>query len=145
MEKEQWFVEQRIVGAAKGILLGRANEMLGDMEFPIPIIEFGNYCSDAAVTPVISLASCECSEKERILRLDAYSLTITFSLPETPDCELNCYAYSTAVCNALNENPVLFGIAERAVVAGKKYVQPKKLNCGEGWGVVITVRVTVKE
>jgi hypothetical protein len=137
------FVEQQITTAVRGILTGRVNEILGDTEFSIPSIEFGEYCGDTAVSPVIFLTACECSEKERILRLDAYFMTIVFTLPETPECELNCYAYSAAVCKAMNENPTLRGLADRAVVSGKKYVKPKKPNCGEGWGVVITVRITV--
>jgi hypothetical protein len=143
-EKEQWFVEQKLVGAVKGILLSRVNEILMGYKFPLPAIEFGEYCGETAISPTIFIASCECSEKERILRLDAYFMTIVFTLPETPECELNCWAYSAAVNMALKENPTLFGSADRAVVSGKKYVQPKKANCGEGWGVVITVRITVE-
>jgi hypothetical protein len=143
-EKEQWFIEQKIVGAVKGILLSRVNEILGQYDFPIPAVDFGEYCGETAISPTIFITACECSEKERILRLDAYSLTITFTLPETPECELNCWAYSAAVSMALKENPTLFGIADKAVITGKKYVQPKKPNCGEGWGLVLTVRVTVE-
>jgi hypothetical protein len=136
-------IESKIITAIKNLLMGRVNEILADSEFSIPVIEFGEYCGGSAVTPVIFLTACESSEKERIIRQDAYFMTIVFSLPETPECELNCYAYSAAVCKALNESPTLGGVADRAVVSGKKYVQPKKPNCGEGWGVVITVRVTV--
>jgi hypothetical protein len=145
MNNSKWLVEQKIIGAVKGIFLSRVNEILREYDFPIPAVEFGDYCGDTVVSPTIFIASCECSEKERILRLDSYFMTVVFSLPETPECELNCWAYSAAVSMALKENPTLFGIADRAVVSGKKYVQPKKPNCGEGWGVVLTVRITVQE
>ncbi|MDR2407605.1 MAG: hypothetical protein LBE13_05795 [Bacteroidales bacterium] len=37
-----------------------------------------------ACSPIISLSTCERSEKERIIRLDACTLTITFTVPEWP-------------------------------------------------------------
>jgi hypothetical protein len=44
----------------------------------MPPIEFGNYRGGSAVVPVITLSTGERSEKERIIRLDAYTLTVTF-------------------------------------------------------------------
>jgi hypothetical protein len=93
---------------------------------------------------VISLFTCERSEKERIIRLDAYSLTITFTVPEHPEGERNCYAYASSVATALGENPTLGGIADRAVLTGKKYVPPKQGGTGGDWEVVMTLRVTVE-
>jgi hypothetical protein len=139
------FIEQQIITAVRGLLSRRVNEVLGDWQCLIPIIEFSNYQGMASVVPVITLSSCERTEKERIARLDTYSLTITFNVPETADSELFCYAYGAAVSKALGENPTLGGVADRAVVTGKKYNPPKKPNCGDGWGVVISLRVTVEE
>jgi hypothetical protein len=138
------FIEQQIIGAVRGLLAGRVNELLGDMEFIVPPIEFGNYSSGSVITPVVMLASCERTEKERIIRLDAYSLTITFSLQEHEEGELYCYAYAAAFCKAIGENPTLSGIADRAVVTGKKYVAPKHPKCGEEWEAVVTLRITVE-
>jgi hypothetical protein len=138
------FIEQRIIEAVRGLLAGRVNEILGNSQYLVPIIEFGAYSSNSVLTPVISLAGCEQSEKERIIRLDVYLLTITFSLPEIPESELFCYAYSAATDMALQEDVTLGGVADRAVITGKKYVPPKKANCGQGWEVVISIRVTVE-
>jgi hypothetical protein len=138
------FIEEAITGAIKRLLTGRVNEILQQWEIVVPIIEFSAIGSNYAATPVINLSTCELTEKERIIRLDAYTLTITFSLQEHEDGELYCYAYSSAVCKAINENPTLGGVADRAVVTGKKYLPPKKPNCGEGWGVIITLRITVE-
>jgi hypothetical protein len=138
------FVETRILSAIRKLLTGRVNEILQDTRFSIPLVEFGKYSGGSTVVPVVSLSTCERSEKERILRLDAYSLTITFSHMDTPESELFCYAYSAAVCIAINENPTLGGIAERAIINGKKYLPPKNPNCGEGWGVVISLRISVE-
>ena len=138
------FIEQRIITAVRGLLTGRVNELLGTIEYAIPLVELGDYGGNSIVTPAVTLASCERSEKERVVKLDAYSVTITLTLPETPESELHCYAYAWAVCRAVEENPALGGVAERAEVTGKKYIKPKKLNCGVGWEVVISLRVTVE-
>jgi len=139
------FIEQRIIEAVRKLLTGRVNEILGDWEFLIPIIEFSNFANRHTVAPTVSLVSCERTEKERIIRLDAYSLSISFTLPETQETELYCYGYAAAVCKALGENPTLGGVVDRAVVSGKKYNTPKNPFCGEDWETVIALRVTVEE
>jgi hypothetical protein len=138
------FIEQRIITAVRGLLTGRVNEILRDEEFDTPYIEFGNYSGANVVVPVVALASCEKSENERIISVDAYSLTITFSLPDKFETENHCYAICAAVCTALKENPTLGGVVDRAVVSGEKYVPPKKPNFGQGWEVIITLRLTVE-
>ena len=139
------FIEKRIITAVRRLLVGRVNELLRELQFYIPLVEFKD-CSDwEAVVPVVALASCEQSEKERVIRVEAYSLSITFNVPEFDDSQLYCYAYSAAICKALEENLTLGGVVSRAVVSGKKYVQPKKLHCGEDWGIVISLRITVEQ
>jgi len=137
-------IEIRIIEAARKLLAGRVNELLGESEYQIPLIEFGNYQGGNSIVPGITLSSCERTEKERIIRLDSYSVTVAFTLPETPESELYCYAYSGAVSRALYDDPTLGGVVDRAVIAGKKYVSPKKPHCGEGWEVVISLRVTIE-
>jgi hypothetical protein len=139
------FIEMQLITAVRNLLSGRVNELLSGFQFYIPLIEFGNYNGYEAIVPTITLTSCECSEKERIIRMDAYSLTITFTLPETTYSELYCYAYSAAVCKAIEQNPTFDGIADRATVTGKKYIQPKKRNCGEDWELVITLRIVTEQ
>jgi len=138
------FIEQQIIGAVKEMLENRVNELISELQFSIPLVEVGGYEGGSAVCPIISLATCERTEKERIIRLDTYSLTITFNLPEMPESELFCYAYSAAVGKAFSEDPTLGGVADRAVITGKKYVPPKNKNCGDSWSLVITLRLTVE-
>jgi hypothetical protein len=140
----QDFVETRIITAIRKMLTGRVNELLGEMECPIPVIELGEYRGGLAVVPVIALATCERTEKERIIRLDAYILTITFSFLDMPESELYCYAYSGAVGRAVFDDPALGGVVDRAVITGKKYVPPKKAGCGQGWELTISMRITVE-
>ena len=139
------FIEQRIIDAVRGLLLGRVNELLKELQFYIPVIEFGKTSDWGSVDPVVSLSGCEQSEKERLIKIEAYSLTITFNVPEFDDSQLFCYAYATAFGMALAENPTLGGVASRAILSGKKYIQPKKAHCGEEWGLVISLRISVEE
>jgi len=137
-------IEEAITGAIKQLLAGRVNEVLNNWQGLIPLFEFSNYQGMTAVVPVVALVSCERTEKERIIFLDAYSLTITLNVPGNEDSELFCYGYTAAVCKALGENPTLGGVADRVTVSGKKYVPPKAVNCGQDWQVVISLRVTVE-
>jgi hypothetical protein len=139
------FIEQQIIAAVRGLLSGRVNEILHNEEFDMPFVEFGDYGSGAVTVPAITLVSCEKSDKERIVRLAAYMVIITFSLPETFEVETQCYGITAAVGMALRENPTLGGIADKAVIIFEKYVPPKKLNCGEKWDVVISLRITIEE
>jgi hypothetical protein len=138
------FVEQQIITAVRNILIGKVNEFLGAVEYQIPLIEFSDYNGEFAVVPVLVLSSCELSEKERIIRQEAYSLTVTFSLQETPKSELFCFAYSSSLERAIKDNPTLGGVVDRALVTGKKYVPPKKPHSGEGWEVIVSLRLTIE-
>ena len=144
MSDRALFVEEAIIRAVKGLLAGRVNEILNEAQFIIPIIEFGNFGGGYAVDPAISLALCERTEKERIIKLDSYTLTISFTLSESPESELHCYAYSAAIGQAVNDNPTLGGVVDRAVITAKKYISPKKPHCGEAWELVLTLRITIE-
>ena len=139
------FIEEAITGAVKKLLDWRVNEILANWEFFIPVVEFGHIQSKYATSPVVSLISCEKTDKERIIRQDAYSLTISFPLQEHPDGELYCYGYAAAFNKALGEDVTLGGIVDRAVLTEKKYVPPKKPHNGEGWELVIKLRITLEE
>jgi hypothetical protein len=120
------------------------------MDYPVPAVEFGDYRGGSVVVPVVTLFTCERSEKERIVRLDAYTLTIAFAVPEDPSGQRSvgeriCYTYASSVATALKEDPALGGVVDRAVLTGKKYIPPKHEHCGEGWEVVLTLRITVEQ
>jgi hypothetical protein len=48
------------------------------------------------------------------------------------------------VAAALRENPTLGGTASRAELTGKKYAPPKQSGTGEGWELVLTMRITIE-
>jgi hypothetical protein len=148
MTDKALFIEEKLLNSVKKLLSGPVNELLGETEYPVPPVEFDAYRSGSAVvgacSPVITLSTCERSEKERIIRLDVYTLTITFAVPESPDGERNCYAYAGAAAAALGEDPALSGAASRAELTGKKYRAPKQSGTGEEWELVLTLRITVE-
>ena len=140
----QDFIEHKIIGAVKRLLTGKVNDVLRSLEFQIPIIEFGIFRGDTVIAPLVSLSSCEQTEKERIIKQDTYSITVTFSILDTVESELFCYAYSAAFQKALCEDLTLGGVADRAVITSKKYLPPKKADCGMEWETVISLRLIVE-
>jgi len=136
------FVETRILAAVRSLLSVRVNELLRKVEYSIPLIELGEYRGDTVVSPEIALSCGERTEKERIILLDAYTVTVTFSLPEAEESELYCYAYAAAVRTAIREDPTLGGTADRAVITAKKYTTPKSKHCADGFSVSIALRIT---
>jgi hypothetical protein len=143
-DNRQLFIEEAIIGAVKRLLSVRVNEIIDYMALKIPPVEFGNYNEKTVNVPDVSLSLFERTEKERIINVDAFSLTITINVPETPDCELLCYAYSFVVCKAFEDNPTLEGIADRVSLTGKKYIKPKVVDCGQCWQVVLSFRITIE-
>ncbi|MDR2542875.1 MAG: hypothetical protein LBC80_05435 [Treponema sp.] len=141
----KYLIEKQIIDAVKKLLTGRVNELLSELDLQVPLIEFSDYQGRFIVVPVVNPVSCERSEKERIIRLDVYSLMVHFSFPDTADSELFCYLFSGAFNEALNEDPTLGGIADRAVLTEKKYLPPKTKKSGDSWEIVIGLRITVED
>jgi hypothetical protein len=138
-------IEEILLDSVKKLLTGRVNELLGDVEFLIPPIEFSHKTTSSyySTTPALWLSTGELTEKERIVRLDVYTLTITLNVPEYPEGERNCYAYAGAVSTALGDDPTLGGVVDRAVLTGKKYIPPKHSGTGGDWEMVLTLRFTI--
>jgi hypothetical protein len=124
------FIEQQIISAVRELLSGRVNEILSDWEPVVPVIEFSDFSN--AVTPVIVLATCEKTEKERLVRLESYTLTVTFTLPENPDGELFCYGYAYAVGKAVGEDVTLGVLRTVRLLPLKSIRRRKKLTAARG-------------
>jgi hypothetical protein len=136
------FIEEKLLNSVTKLLSGRVNELLGEMEFMIPPIEFAHKSAGGyyAVTPDVAVLGCERSEKERIIRLDAYKAIITFVVAGEHG-ERNCYAYAASVDRAVGEDPTLGGTADYAMLVQKQYAAPKHPEMGEPWEVVLTIRI----
>ena len=66
-----YFIEQRIISAVRGLLTGNFNAYLLQLDFQIPVVEFGIFRGVNVIAPLITLASCEQTEKERIVKQDS--------------------------------------------------------------------------
>jgi hypothetical protein len=53
------FIEQQIIGAVRSILARRINEILTNVEFLVPLVEYGKYESGSIVVSVIGLSTCK--------------------------------------------------------------------------------------
>jgi hypothetical protein len=140
-----FFIEEEIDGCFARLLDEQVNSFLRELELTVPPLDVGGKPGRDAVYPDIYITECERSEKERVIRIDAYSVTITFPVPESDISDLYCYAYASAFDKALGINPTLGGIVNSAEMTGKKYIRPKKPGCGEEWKLIVAVRVTVEE
>jgi hypothetical protein len=138
------YIEESIIGEVKRLLVGRVNELLGEAEFAVPPIELGRYRGGDVAVPVIGLSAGERTEKERIVRAEAYGLTIAFVVPEMPEGERRCYAYAAAVATALGEDVTLGGVVDRAELTGKRYGPPKQPGAGGSWELVLSLRITIE-
>jgi len=138
------FTEQKIINAIKKLLTGNFNAYLLQLDFQISVVEFGIFRGVNVIAPLITLASCEQTEKERIVKQDAYSMTVTFPVLDTVESELFCFAYADAFQKVLVDDETLVGVADRAIITAKKYVPPKKPNCGMDWELIISLRISVE-
>jgi hypothetical protein len=129
------FIEEKIVDGVKELLTGRVNAILAEMEDTIPAIEFGS-----GMEPVIELVQEETKEKDRVIGLEVYGLTVSFSLSG----EWYGYAYTAAVHQALKTDHTLGGMVDWTVITRKKYIPPKQIHCGDLWELVLTLQVTVE-
>jgi hypothetical protein len=144
-DRKDLYIEEIILNSLKSLLAGRVNELLREAAFLIPPVEFthkpnGGYY---AVTPELNISTCERSEKDRIVLLDAYKVIVIFTVPESYG-DRNCYAYAASVDRALRENPTLGGIVDYALIVKKDYRGPKYPGTGEGWEAVLTLRITAE-
>jgi len=139
-----YFIEQRIINAVKKLLSGYFNSYLLQLDFQIPVVEFGIFRGVDVIAPLIVLTSCEQTEKERIVKQDIYSVTVTFPVLDSVESEMFCFAYANAFNKALGDDVTLGGVVDRATVTAKKYVPPKKINCGMDWEVVLTLKIIVE-
>ena len=139
-----FFIESAIIEAVKKLLTGPMNELFGTLDSFIPSIEFSKYSGSGVVIPKITINACEQTEKERLILLNAYSLSITFNLPDLPDGELYTFVYCCAADKVFRENPTLYGTVNRIALTRSDIIPPKLRSCGDDWRVVLTLRVTVE-
>ena len=133
------FVEKEIINAIRKLLTCQVNEVLGAMEWNIPLFEISEYRGSIVVVPMILLKKCERTEKERIIKLDTYSVQIKFNVLDFPESENNCYAYSYAISKIIDENPTLNEIVTKAEITSKEIIHPKVKS--DYWEIVVYIKI----
>jgi hypothetical protein len=141
MRTEGVYREERIIGAVRKLLAEDVNELLegsGDSVLPVEFAE-GRGSGRYGVAPEIRLACGERSEKDRVVLVDAYTVTITFVCMRG---ECSSYPYAWAVDQALRADPTLDGVVDRVSLVKKTWAALKYPN--EGIELTFTLRVTVE-
>ncbi|MDR0584490.1 MAG: hypothetical protein LBG57_09110 [Treponema sp.] len=126
-----FFIEEEIEGALFRLLDEPVNYFLREMELKAPPLDVCGKPGGEAIYPDVFLSECERTEKERIIRIDAYSVSVTFPVPDSEEADVYCFACAAAFEKALDANPTLGGMANRAVLTGKKYTRPKSPAAGK--------------
>jgi hypothetical protein len=133
--------EEMLLEMTAALLGGAVNFYLGELDETVPQFEIdvrrplGGY----GVVPDIDISECELSDKERVIKLQAYTLKISFCVKGSENKKL-LYVYAYAIEKAISDDFTFGGIADRIVLTHKKYRQQ---DTGT-WDVVITLRATVE-
>jgi hypothetical protein len=91
----------------------------------------------------LRLESGEKTEKDRIVGLDVYVLSIIFYSPEC-EGEMISYAFGAAIEKALEDDPTMGGAADKAVLTTKSYKEPAHRGAGGDWEAVFKIRLSVE-
>jgi hypothetical protein len=128
--------EEMLLEMTAELLSGGVNFYLNELDETVPLFEIekcrslGGY----GVKADIDISECELSDKERIIKLQAYTLTITFCVKGFEHKRL-LYIYAYAIEKAIADDPTFGGVADRVAVTHKKYSAEQ---------VVITLRATLE-
>jgi hypothetical protein len=96
-----FFIEEEIEGCFLWLLDEPVNCFLQKMELNAPPLDVCDKPGRGAVYPDVFLSECERTEKEQIIRIDAYSVSITFPVPDSEEADVYCFAYAAAFEKAL--------------------------------------------
>jgi hypothetical protein len=135
-------IEFDILHAIQNLLTGAVNRFLEEQEYDTPLIELGGGAPDRVV-PEIRIVGGERSEKDRVIRLDVFSVTITLRVPEE-NGERSCYTYAAGIDRAISRDPTLGGVIDQAAMIKRSYQGPKVQHIGEGWEAVFTLWLTIE-
>jgi hypothetical protein len=137
-------IEEKILGAVWGLVLDRVNDVLESVDDDVPALEkkgnglVGDYVK-RPVSGSVGLVKVERTEKERIVRLDAYRVVVTVNASEA-----DCYRYAYALDKAIENDVTLGGVAENVLFEKKDY---KKISGGVkdgGCEAVFSLRITAE-
>jgi hypothetical protein len=120
-------VEEKILGAVWVLVLNGMNDVLENIDDDVPALEkrgsaLAGDCVKRPVSGSVGLEKVERTEKERIVRLDAYRVVVTITASES-----DCYRYAYALEKAIGDDVTLCGVAENVLFENKVYTPKMNL------------------
>jgi hypothetical protein len=132
--------EETLLEMTAELLTGAVNYYLSEFDVAVPQFETDSPRRLGAfgVRPEIEIAECELSDKERIIKLEAYTLKTSFQVKGL-DNKNHIYYYALAIQKAIDDDVTFGGVADRVTLTRKKYTQRDGM-----WDVVLTLRATLE-
>jgi hypothetical protein len=129
--------EEVLIEMTEKLLGGAANDYLSEFDVAIPLfeVEGSRQLVCFGVRPEIEISECELTEKERVIKSEAYTLKITF---QNKSKNL-IYYYAYAIQRAIDDDVSFGGIVDRVTLVHKKYQQKNN-----GCEIIITLRATLE-
>lgn len=137
-------IEEQILEMTERLLTSAVNFYLSEMEEFVPFVELASSgkLGVYGVCPHIELSEAARTDKDRIVRADAYKLTITFVM-NSQNNKRDVYCYAAALESAINDDPTFGSVADRVEFSHRKYTGMSETS-GE-CSAVFTLRVTVRK
>ncbi|GHU40836.1 hypothetical protein FACS1894190_08210 [Spirochaetia bacterium] len=135
-------IEEQLIEMINEILTSTVNFYLSEMEEFVPLVELSSSgkLGSYGVCPQIELSEAARTDKDRIVRTDAYTMTITFVM-NSQNNKRDVYCYAAALESAINDDPTFGGVADRVAFVNRKYKGMAE-SSGE-CQAVFTLRVTI--
>jgi len=129
-------IEERVLDGIWALLLGDVNEALVGLQRQVALFERrrGGSLGGFGCQAEVALLDVERTEKERFLKIDAFTVTVEFaaSLPD-------CYVYAWALDEALRQDATLGGLVDNVVFVSRRYLKE-----GPGNNAQFKLRVIVE-
>jgi hypothetical protein len=130
-------IEEKILGGVLELLLTGVNGVLAEIDDDVPPVE-----RPGAARPcrcAVELAAAERTEKERIVRLDAYAVKVTFY-----GSEADCYRYGYALNKAVEADWTLGALAESVCFERKVYKKTAGGVKADGCEAVFSLKIIIE-
>jgi len=136
-------IEEMIIDAVWDFLKGKVNQMIVTEVTATQLPVIWNTKKKGTVVPVVTVRTCKGTKKEKDINLDAYSVKISFTIPEGPLTELHCYYYGYAICVALIKDFTLNGNVLFMGVNENNFISTSKIACDEDREFTIRLRALI--
>jgi hypothetical protein len=130
-------IEEKILGGVWELLLTGVNGVLAGIDDDVPSV--GHPSAARPAVCAVELEAAERSEKERIARLDVYSVKVTFY-----GSVADCYRYAYALDEAVEADCTLGALAESVCFEKKVYKKTSGGIRADGCEAVFTLKIIIE-